>query len=121
METGVEVHAIAARAGLKPVEVYPHAAVRELAGGVTPPKKMTPAGMRSRVALLRAAGVVEPALPMWSRRSRCGAMTVSMRRQRRWWRGTPVTGAQQITCGHDDSSIWLPAPRHHRHPAAPRS
>jgi hypothetical protein len=65
METGFEVHVIAARE-LRSIEVYPHGAFRELARGTTPPKKTTPAGMRARAALLWAGSVVEPALLMWN-------------------------------------------------------
>ena len=86
-------------AGLEAVETYPHAVFRTLAGGRVPPKS-TDEGRRRRVELLRAAGVDEPTLPLWGHDGldACAAALVAI-----------DPSPRVLTCGHDGSSIWLPA------------
>lgn len=105
MAAGFEVHRLAGLAGLRPVEVYPHAAFRRLAGGIAPPSKATPAGIRARAALLSEQGITEPSLLMWGHDGLDAAVAAVVARDAA--RGT----AEEITCGHDGSAIWLPAPR----------
>ena len=64
------------------------------------PAKSTPAGLRRRVELLRAAGVAEVTLPLWGHDGldACAAALVAASAQPR-----------VLTCGHDGSSIWLPS------------
>jgi predicted nuclease with RNAse H fold len=106
MKAGFEVHRLAADAHLTPIEVYPHAAFRRLNGGTRPPKKTTSAGVRARAELLRDSGVVEPSLLMWSHDGLDAAMAAVVARDA--VRGT----AEEVTCGHDGSAIWLPARQH---------
>jgi predicted nuclease with RNAse H fold len=89
-----------ADAGLEAVETYPHAVFRSLADGERVPAKSTAEGLRRRVQLLRAAGVEEPTLPMWGHDGldAAAAALVAVDRE-----------PQVLTCGHDSSSIWLPA------------
>lgn len=89
--------------GLVPavLEVYPHGVFRRL-GGSLPPKKQTDAGQRVRVDLLRAAGIHERGLRMWSHDA-LDALAAALVAHR------AVTGdATPATCGHDGSAIWLP-------------
>jgi predicted nuclease with RNAse H fold len=89
-------------AGLEAVETYPHAVFRILAGGrERVPAKSTTAGLRRRVELLRgSAGVDEPTLPLWGHDGldACAAAVVAA-----------APSPRVVTCGHDGSSIWLPA------------
>jgi predicted nuclease with RNAse H fold len=87
-------------AGFECVETYPHGVFRALAGGVRIPGKSTPDGRRRRVELLRAAGVVEPTLPLWGHDGldACASALVAA-----------SAGPRVLTCGHDGSSIWLPS------------
>lgn len=66
MAVAVALHRAFARAGTEPVEVYPHAAFAELAGGRRLPSKQGPAGLEARVALLRGELGDVPHLAMWS-------------------------------------------------------
>jgi hypothetical protein len=66
MAAAVALHAALARAGTEAIEVYPHAAFRELAGGVRLPSKQTPAGLHARVAVLRRELGPVAHLAMWS-------------------------------------------------------
>ena len=99
IETGFRL--FAALSG-RSVEVYPHGAFRVLAGGRRLPRKTTPAGRAARVQLLRSAGVTAPALETWSHDLIDAAVAAVTARD--------VAGgsARRVTCGHDDSAIWLP-------------
>ena len=66
MAVAVALHAAFAGAGAEPLEVYPHAAFAELAGGRRLPSKQRPAGLAARVALLRVELGDVPHLHMWS-------------------------------------------------------
>jgi hypothetical protein len=66
MAVAVALHVAFADAGVEPLEVYPHAAFAELAGGRRLPSKQGPAGLAARVALLRTAVGDVPHLEMWS-------------------------------------------------------
>lgn len=84
------------------VEVYPHAAFRMMAGGRLP-RKTTPSGRAARVELLRAARVDSLELDTWSHDlldASVAAVTA---------RDVADGSARRVTCGHDDSAIWLPA------------
>lgn len=98
IEVGLAVFRALRGAGVEAVETYPHAVFRALAGGRRIPGKSTPDGRRERVALLRAAGIVEPTLPFWDHDGldACAAALVAA-----------STDPRVLTCGHDGSSIWL--------------
>lgn len=99
ISVGLAVFAALAGAGVEAVETYPHAVFRSLAGGARIPGKSTPEGRRRRVELLRAAGVVEPTLPLWDHDGLdAGAAALVA--------ASPAP--RVLTCGHDGSSIWLP-------------
>jgi hypothetical protein len=100
IEVGLALFGALGAAGFEAVETYPHAVFRALAGGRRIPGKSTPDGRRERVALLRAAGVVEPTLPLWDHDGldACAAALVAASVEPR-----------VLTCGHDGSSIWLPS------------
>ncbi len=85
MDTGFEVHRRAITAGLRPIEVYPHAAFRRLNGGTNPRRRRRPPAS--------GHGPTCSGMPASSSRpSSCEATTVWTRRRRRWWRGTPYAG-----------------------------
>lgn len=95
---GLALFAALSAAGMKGVETYPHAVFRALAGGARVPAKSSPEGLARRVELLRAAGVDEPALPLWGHDGldACAAALVAAAAEPR-----------ALTCGHDGSSIWV--------------
>lgn len=99
---GLRLFAALVEAGLEAVETFPHAAFRALAGSLRVPAKTSAEGLAHRVELLRAAGVVEPTLPLWGHDGldACAAALVA---------ASP--DPQVLTCGHDGSSIWLPPRR----------
>jgi predicted nuclease with RNAse H fold len=105
MRVGVELFTALRAAGHDPVEVYPHAAFRVLAGrgGSRLPPKSSPAGRAARVALLQAAGVAGVATLASSHDllDAAAAALVALHRQR----GV----ATAATCGHDATAIWLPS------------
>lgn len=97
---GLSLFAALAGAGIEAVETYPHAVFRALAGGARIPGKSTPEGRRRRVELLRSAGIVEVTLPLWDHDGLdAGAAALVA--------ASPEP--RVLTCGHDGSSIWLPA------------
>jgi len=102
MAVGVGLHRrLAPRAAV--IEVYPHAAFHLLAGR-RPAKKQSAAGMRERVELLTAAGVVPPDEGL-SHHAIDALAAALVARDR-------LAGcAHAVGCGHDDSLIWLPAAR----------
>jgi len=102
MAAGIELFAALRAAGHDPVEAYPYGGFRLLAGGRLP-KKTTPEGRAARAGLLRAAGVEVDGLEK-SHDFLDAALVALVAHQRA--QGT----ARVATCGHDQSSIWLPAP-----------
>jgi predicted nuclease with RNAse H fold len=86
------------------IEVFPYAGFRALAAGARLPKKQTVAGRRARAALLASAGVGERDLHAWSHDELdallAAVIAVDVAENR----------AVRVSCGHDDSAIWLPAP-----------
>jgi predicted nuclease with RNAse H fold len=100
---GVRLFAALRDAGHRPLEVFPHATFRVLAGGRRPPKKQTVEGLRARTSMLRAAGVSGPMIATWTHDAvdAASAALVALHHTR----GT----ARAVTCGHDRSAIWLPA------------
>ena len=95
---GLALFAAFADAGIDAVESFPHAVFRSLAGGRVPAKS-SPAGLARRVELLRAAGVVEPSLPLWAHDGLDAAACALV---------AADASARRVTCGHDGSAIWLP-------------
>ncbi|HEX2273847.1 MAG TPA: DUF429 domain-containing protein [Acidimicrobiales bacterium] len=102
IRVGIELFAALRAEGHEPVEVYPHAAFRVLAGGRRLPPKHTRAGAGARVELLERAGLSGAWLKMWSHDAldAGAAALVALERAQ----GT----ARPVTCGHDGSAIWLP-------------
>ena len=97
---GLSLFSALAGCGVDAVETYPHAVFRVLAGGARIPGKSTSEGRRRRVELLRGAGVVEATLPLWDHDGLdAGAAALVA--------ASPEP--RVLTCGHDGSSIWLPA------------
>jgi predicted nuclease with RNAse H fold len=89
-------------AGIRTLEVFPHAGFRLLAGSPLP-RKTAPEGRLARVSLLQRIGVRERSLALWSHDgldALVGALVAL----------DAVNGsARRATCGHDGSAIWLPA------------
>jgi predicted nuclease with RNAse H fold len=85
-----------------PIEVYPNSVFKRLAGTSPLLPKSTSVGLTSRAALLRAEGVVEVHLGMWSHDSldAAAAAVVALHHSR----GIAV----EVSCGHDGSAMWLP-------------
>lgn len=86
------------------IEVYPHSIYCTLARTRVLPRKSTLEGVKRRVELLRGRGIRERDLEMWSHDSldALAAAVVALDRHH----GTAV----EVTCGHDGSAMWLPAP-----------
>jgi predicted nuclease with RNAse H fold len=103
IDTGLRVFEALRTSNVPTIEVYPHAGYRVLARGRQLPKKSTAAGVRVRVDLLRSAGVLAEALPMWSHDGLDALLGAVVARD--YSRGASVG----VSCGHDDSAIWLPA------------
>ena len=96
---GLAVFAALAAAGVPAVETFPHAVFRALAGGARVPAKSTPAGLARRVELLRGAGIDDVSLPVWGHDGLDAAAAALV---------AADPSADAVTCGHDDSAIWLP-------------
>lgn len=103
MRVGFTLHSRVAER-IATIEVYPYAAFRLLSTGVLPPKS-TVRGLRARAALLEEAGVNVELLLMWSHDALDAAVSALVARD--WKSGR----ARAATCGHDGSTIWLPASR----------
>ena len=102
MRLGFGLFKLLLRAGQSPIEVYPYGAFRTLSGGFMGNKRSA-AGAVARIALLRSRGVSADWLNMWSHDSLdalAGALVASDHADGR---------AEEVTCGHDGSAIWLPA------------
>ena len=104
MQTGLALYDTLRDGGRELVEVYPYAGFRALARGASLPPKQTVEGARTRVDLLERAGVVVEHLPMWSHDGLDALLGALVALQSASGRAVPVT------CGHDDSAIWLPQP-----------
>jgi predicted nuclease with RNAse H fold len=106
METGFAVFETLRRGDrAELLEVYPHAAFRDLTRGRRLPRKQTPAGRRERAELLARAGLrqaPDPPPPSHDILDALAAALVALDR----FRGR----ARRVSCGHDDSAIWLPGP-----------
>lgn len=101
--TGLSVFAALRPLGATLLEVYPYAGFRRLAGGRRPARKQTRAGAGERVELLTALGVSPDGLADRTHHALDAVMVALVARDHS--RGT----AERVTCGHDDSAIWLPA------------
>ncbi|MDQ3913825.1 MAG: DUF429 domain-containing protein [Actinomycetota bacterium] len=102
MDIGFQVFGLARSCGVEAVEIFPHAGFRILAGGRIP-SKLTAEGLRVRAQLLRDRGVAIGALEMWSHDSLDAALAALVAHDVA--QGTAVS----VGCGHDGSTIWLPA------------
>ena len=103
METGLALYEALA-GGYDVLEVYPYAGFRLLAGGAPLPRKQTAEGTRARIALLESAGISAEHLAMWSHDGLDALLTALIALQ------SASGHAVRVTCGHDDSAIWLPQP-----------
>lgn len=101
MAMGFEIFRLAKELCADVVEVYPHACFRVLAGTKLA-SKQTGAGMTERVGLLKQAGIDVQGLEMWSHDSLDAAVAALVAQRKSSGRATAVS------CGHDDSAIWLP-------------
>jgi predicted nuclease with RNAse H fold len=107
MEVGFDVYrALRGPDGPELIEVYPHAAFRELTGGRRPAKKSSAAGRAERADLLSRAGLHGDTLANDPSHDTLDAMVASLIALDRS-RGR----ARRVSCGHDASAIWLPGPR----------
>jgi len=104
MTVGFALFAAFSAAGTRAIETYPHGAFRVLAGRTEKllPKR-TRRGAARRVELLRAAGLDERHLDLWSHDSLDAAVAAIVARDH------AARRAQEAGCGHDGSRIWLPA------------
>ena len=85
------------------LEVFPYAAFRALARGERLPRKTTVSGLRRRAELLAAAGAAPQSVAMWSHDGLDALVAAVVARDR------AGGSARRVTCGHDESAIWLPA------------
>ncbi len=102
IDAGVKLWAALRAAAHEPLEVYPHAIFRVLNGGRRPAKKQTVAGRHERRRLLRKAGVATRPDCTHDVLDATAAALVALH-----YAGGV---ARAVTCGHDGSAIWLPAP-----------
>ena len=104
MATGLALYEALRDARPELLEVYPYAGFRALAGGAPLLPKQTAEGARVRIGLLASAGVSAEHLPMWSHDGLDALLAAVVAAQ--FASGEAV----RVTCGHDDSAIWLPQP-----------
>ena len=104
MATGFAVYEALRDGRYDVLEVYPHAGFRALARGSPLPRKQTADGLRARIALLESAGASAEHLPMWSHDGLDALLAALIALQ------SASGHAVRVTCGHDDSAIWLPQP-----------
>jgi predicted nuclease with RNAse H fold len=116
MEAGFRAFAtLRAAADHELLEVYPHACFRELAAGRRLARKQTGAGRSERAELLAAAGVPIDGFEELSHDyldALVAALTALDRSRGR---------ARRVTCGHDESAIWLPGRSSARSPRPARA
>jgi predicted nuclease with RNAse H fold len=99
METGFATFAALRRlGGPELLEVYPYAAFRKLAGGARLARKQTRTGREERARLLQRARLTAGDLATLSHHTLDALVAAVVARDR----------ARPVTCGHDDSCIWLP-------------
>ena len=101
MEAGFDLFSACVAAGLDAVETFPYAVFRSLAGGARLPKKSSVTGREARVALLLAAGVDVAATGAPPTHDVVDAAACAL--------VAADPDAVRVTCGHDDSAIWLPS------------
>jgi predicted nuclease with RNAse H fold len=105
--TGIKVYStLAESAPAEVIEVFPYAGFRVLTRPARLAKKTSVTGIRQRTDVLRAAGVRADALEVWSHDSLDAALAAVIALQRKNEAAVPVT------CGDDDSVLWLPEPPH---------
>lgn len=102
MKVGFDVFELVDHCGMHAIEVFPHAGFRKLAGGKVA-SKQTAVGLRVRAELLRERGVAIEALEMWSHDSLDALLAALVAHDMA--QGTAV----RVGCGHDGSTIYLPA------------
>jgi predicted nuclease with RNAse H fold len=102
--TGLAVFQALRTRGIGVVEFFPWAGYRELVRPARLPKKQTVEGVRVRVEALRAAGITERDLGMWSHDGLDALLGALIARD------YMAGNARRAACGHDESAIWLPAP-----------
>jgi predicted nuclease with RNAse H fold len=101
MRVGFRLYAELAANGHTPIEVFPHAGFRLLAGRAVP-KKTTMAGARERVTVLEGEDVAAPWMQLWSHDALDATLAALLA-----LRATDGT-AIPVGCGHDGSAIWIP-------------
>jgi predicted nuclease with RNAse H fold len=93
--------------GSEPIEVYPHAIFRALAGGRNLPKKTTAAGRRERWRILERELTLPPFPAAWGHDALDALAAALVAGQHHAGR---ARGVRCTAEGHrDGSSIWLPA------------
>lgn len=104
--TGLEVFsALGASTRAELIEVFPYGGFRVLTHPQRLAKKTSVAGMRQRIDAIHAGGLGSTdQLELWSHDSIDAAVAAIIAAQRMNGSAVPVT------CGHDDSIIWLPEP-----------
>lgn len=100
IRVGLSLFAAFADVGVEAVETFPHAVFRTLNGGARVAAKSKPEGLAERAALLRAAGIDEPTLPLWGHDGLDAAAAALV---------AVDPEARAVTCGHDGSAIWIPS------------
>jgi predicted nuclease with RNAse H fold len=101
--TGFDVCEALAQAEIRSVEVFPYAGFRALDPLVSLPKKRVIDGLRERIARLEKVGARAADLTAWSHDGLDALLGGVIARDAD--RGT----ARRVTCGQDNSAIWLPA------------
>lgn len=102
IRTGLDLQHSLAHSGKRTIEVYPYAGYRALNGGGPIPNKQTVAGIRTRAALLKACGIHEPHLVMWSHDALDALLAAIIAHD------ADDGTATAAGCAHDDSTIYLP-------------
>lgn len=102
MAEAARVHQWCVASGFEALETYPHAVYRTLLGR-RPAKKTTGLGVSERVDVLRAVGLTELTLPMWSHDALDAAAAAVVAHQRL------SDTAMAVTCTLDATTIWLPS------------
>jgi predicted nuclease with RNAse H fold len=102
--TGLLVYEALADAGLRTVEVFPYAGFRALDPLTRLPKKTSIEGLRERIDRLEKVGVQATDIAAWSHDGLDALLAAVIARD-----AVHGTG-RRVTCGHDDSAIWLAAP-----------
>jgi predicted nuclease with RNAse H fold len=103
MEVGFRLFSALKASGHHAIEVFPYAGFCALnASGLRLPSKDTVDGGSMRAALLAARGIKEPFLRVWSHDGVDALLAALIAMD--WKAGR----ARRVTCGHDESAIWLP-------------